>query len=379
MISILMSILAAALGFTIAFLLSRAPELRPFRLSQLIFVPLAMVSAIHLLPSPHGRYVGADLQNFAYYVGVAGFVAVLLAPNIAHYCGLALSNFLDPHDWKPSEEEIDPRPVQRLIDREQHGEALTLLDSLLKNHKATYEALLLKTRLLYHFQNVPDTLDTLLKMLPLSKSTAQRVAVMEGLMAIQNQGPRPTQSTSRERRTVRIQHELLVVPLGAKNVSVHADIPPGVYEVEPVFEGKQCWLQLAGETWGNFEMCWEAVQFSEAPPEAPIGSSNPLLAGIARMHRKIGYALAGSPDFQAQAEARELLKEANDFIRRLQWSQALPLLQKASAADPHCYEVAYRLMEATRRCEDRQNVVRTLRRVLHQSNWSENEQIMLQG
>jgi thioredoxin-like negative regulator of GroEL len=379
MISILMSILAAALGFTIAYFLSRAPELRPFRLSQLIFVPLAMVTALNLLPSAHGRYVAGDLQNFIYYVGVAGFVAVLMGPNIAHYCGLALSNFIDPHDWKPSEEEIDLRPVQRLIDREQHGEALTLLDSLLKIHKATFEALLLKTRLLYNFQNVPDTLDTLLKMLPLSKSTAQRVAVMEGLVAIQNQSPRPRQSPNRERRIVRIQHELLVLPLGAKNVAVHADIPPGVYEVEPVFEGPQCWLQLAGETWGNFEMCWDAVQIPDAPPEIAAGPTNPFLAWIASMHRKVGYALAGAPDFQAQAEARKLLKEANHFIRRLQWTQALPLLQKASACDPHCYEVAYRLMEATRRCEDRQNVTRTLRRVLHQSNWSENEQIMLQG
>ena len=385
MISILMSILAAALGFSIALFLSRAPELRPLRLSQLIFVPLAMVLAVHLLPNPHGRYVAADVQNFIPYVGVAGFVALLLSPNIAHYCGLAFTNLVDPHDWKPSEEEIELRPVQRLIDREKHAEALALLDSLLKSQKPTYEALLLKTRLLYHFQNVPETLDTLLRMLSLSKSTAQRVAVMEGIMAIAAQRPPaipcpPTaQAGGQPARRMRTQHELLLTPVGATNLSVHSEIPPGVYEVETIILGGQPWLQLVGETWGTYGMCWEAVQCPEAQPEIAAGPNHPFLAWIARMHRKIGYALSGSPDFQAQTEARKLLKEANEFIRRMQWSQALPLLQKAAACDPHCYEIAYRLVEATRRCEGREGVNRTLRRVLRQSNWSENEETMLHG
>ncbi len=379
MISILMYVLAAGLGLLIAGLLSRAPELQPLRLSQLILVPLAMVAAIHFLPAPGGRYTMGDLGNFINYLGVAGFLALLLAPNIAHYCGVALTGFVDPHDWKPSEEGIELRPVQRLIDREAHAEALLFLDTLLKEHQPTYEALLLKTRLLYHFENTSEALDTLLRMLPLSQSTGQRLAIMDGLMVIEGPCRQALNPPGPGTRRAQIQHELLLVPVGATDTTVHAEIPPGVYEVESVLGEKQRWLRLVGQEWGNFEMCWEAVQQPARRPEIAPAPSHPFLNRIARLHQIIGHALTGRPDLEGQAEAKKLLREANDFIRQQQWSQALPLLQRASACDPHCYEIAYRLIEATRRCEDEETVTRTLRRVLGQSNWSENEEIMLQG
>ena len=212
MLLILTYITIAGLGLLVAHLLSRAPELQPLRLSQLILVPAAMMAGFYLLPRHAGRYNLGDLQNFIEYLAIAGFIAMLLAPNIAFHFGAAVSNFIDPHDWTPSEEEIALRPIQKMIDRDQFQEALAELDQLLKKHKPTYEALLLKSKLLHHFSSVDETVATLLRMIPLSHSTPQQLAVMEALAAMENQLPSPSKPFVPKMRRVRICHELVLFP-----------------------------------------------------------------------------------------------------------------------------------------------------------------------
>ena len=52
-----------------------------------------MVAGFYLLPRHAGRYNLGDLQNFVEYLGIAGLVALLLAPNIAFHFGAGFSNF----------------------------------------------------------------------------------------------------------------------------------------------------------------------------------------------------------------------------------------------------------------------------------------------
>lgn len=375
MLLILTYIVIAGLGLLVAHLLSRAPELQPLRLSQLILVPTAMVGAFYLLPRHAGRYNLGDLQNFIQYLAIAGFIAMLLAPNIAFHFGAAVSNFLDPHDWTPWEEEIALRPIQKMIDRDQFQEALAELDQLLKKHKPTYEALLLKSKLLHHFSSVDETVATLLKMIPLSHSTPQQLAVMEALAAMESQLQSPAKPFVPKMRRVRICHELVLFPIEANDCSSHKAIPPGDHEVEETIHGTQRWLKLTAESWGNAEICWAAVQ-----AVAPASSSRPnrdFFGPVARMHKAISNAISGRTHFQAQAQANQLLKEAGKFIKEEDWEQALPLLQKASACDPHSYEIAYRLVQVVRHTENKENSARILREVLGQSHWTEDEQSML--
>src|ERR1039457_1588182 len=117
-------VLAAAAGVLIAHFISRAPELRTMRLSQLIFVPVAMVLAVYFLPDGSGSSAGGDIPNFVCFLGIVGFLIILLVPNLAYHCGAGLSNFLDPHDWTQAEEEIALRPIRRLIDKDEFTPAL---------------------------------------------------------------------------------------------------------------------------------------------------------------------------------------------------------------------------------------------------------------
>lgn len=95
------------------------------------------------------------------------------------------------------------------------------------------------------------------------------------------------------------------------------------------------------------------------------------------MHSPITFALKGKPRLLAQAEAAQFLKEASQFIRQEDWPAALPLLQKATACDPHRYEIAYRWVQAVRRISDDRATAVAVDKVLAQNQWSPDEQQML--
>jgi tetratricopeptide (TPR) repeat protein len=344
-------------------------------LSQLILVPIAAVGAFYLLPRHTGRPTLGDLQNFVQYLAIAGFVALLLAPNIAYYFGMGISNLLDPHDWTPFEEEIALRPIQKLIDKDNYHDALTELDQLLNKHKPTYEALLLKTKLLHHFSSVDETVKTLLEMIPLSHSIPQQLAVMEALSALESQFQSPANIIVPGMRRIHIRHELVLFPVDANDLTSYKAIPPGEYEVEETIHGTSRWLKLASENWGNSEICWEALR--ETRPATSSQPKRDVFAPITRMHQTITNAIVGRRHFEAQAQAKALLKEAGQFIRQEGWQRALPLLQKASICDPHSYEIAYRLVQVARHIGNQENSARTLREVLSQNHWSDDEQSML--
>ena len=375
MCSIFLSIIIAGVGLLIAHQLSRAEELRPLRLSQLILVPTAMVGAFYLLPRHAGRANFGDLHNFFEYLAIAGFIAALLAPNIAFYLGIGFSNIIDPQDWTPLEEEIALRPIQKMIDREQYQEALAEMDQLLKKHNPTYEALLLKSKLLHHFSSVDETVATLLKMIPLSHSTQQQLAVMEMLVTLENQHQGAACPFVPQTRRLRTRHELVLFPTGINDLSSYKTIPPGEYQLEETLNGTNRWLKLAGEGWGNAEICWVAVQ--EMRPVNSNETAGGIFAPIARMHQAITSAISGRSHFQLQAQSKELLKKATQLIKQEEWAQALPLLQKASACDPHSYEIAYRLVQTVRHTESKESSARVLREVLGRNHWSDDEQAML--
>lgn len=376
MFTAILSIIAGGVGLLLAHLLSRPVELQRLRLSQLVLVPVAMAGAVWLLPMHRGRFNLGDLQNFIQYLFIAAFLAVLLAPNIAYHVGIGFTNLIDPHDWTPLDEEIALRPIQRMIDREQYQEALAELDQLLAKHKPTYEALLLKSKLLHHFSSVDETMATLMQMIRLSNSTHQQFSVMEALATLEGELPNSAGPFIQQKRRIRIDHELLLFPEDSTNLSVHETIPPGDYDVEDAVHGTQRWYKLPGKNLGNAKMCWEAVEEKcAAKPEEP---AHKFLQPIARMHRAISDAIAGRGHFQKQAQAAKLLKEANFFIRQEDWAQSVPLLERASDCDPHSYEIAYRLMQAVRHTAGPASCARVLGRLLNQSRWSDSERAMLQ-
>jgi thioredoxin-like negative regulator of GroEL len=372
MYSILAYILVAGVAMLIVLFLNRAPELRHGRLSQLILVPGALVLALWILRQTEGR---PDYVSRIAVIGIIGFTATMLAPSIAYNFGIGLSNFLDPQDWTPAEEEIALRPIRRLIDRDQYYQALGDLDALLKKHKPTYEALLLHAKLLHHFGRVEDTAAALLKSIPLSHTTAQQLVVLELLAILEERLASPPQTPVPGTRRLRIEHELVLFQPNAADRSLHNTIPPGSYQVEETLHRQHRWLKLAEENWGNAQTCWQAVQEIQRPP--PVPQKKGFLRQIARMHQAISVALKGRPRLYSQAEAGQLLQQANQFIRREDWQGAVALLEKASACDPHRYEIAYRWVQAVRHTADARATARAVKKVLAQNQWSPNEQEML--
>jgi tetratricopeptide (TPR) repeat protein len=380
--SILAYVLAAGAGVLIAHFVSRAPELRFMRLSQLIFVPAAMVLCVYFLPDASGSSVVGGLAGFVCFLGGLGFLALLLAPNIAHLCGAGLSNLLDPQDWTPAEEEIALRPIQRLIDKNQFHPALTELDELLQKRKPTYEALLLKVKLLNHLGGWDEAVATLLRLIDLSHTAEQQLAVMEYLALLEQHQPEASGPRIASTRRIQIRHELVLfqTDAGEGTATLHKVVSPGAYKVEEILHRNRRWLKLSGENWGNAEMCWEAILANERPAAAPPKPMKGLSWRIARIHGSITAALKirRKPRREQQAEAQKLFQEAKEWIRREDWRHAVPLLQRASECDPDRYEIAYRWAQAVRHTASDATTAQVVNQVLAQSLWTEQEQDMLQ-
>ena len=297
-----------------------------------------------------------------------------MAPNLAYLFGAGVSNLVDPQNWTSDEEELALRPIHRLIDKDQFSQALNDLDELLKSHKPTYEALLIKAKLLHHFGSVDETVATLLKLIPLSHSTAQQLVVMELLEQMEEQYQDPASPFVPGMRIVEISHELVLFLMDGEKPVLHKGIAPGAYKVEEALHRNHRWLRLEGENWGNAEMCWDAVRPKQA---APTQSRKILFGPIGRLHEAITAVITRKPRRFQQAEAKELFKEAGQFIRRNDWQNAVPLLQKASARDPDHYEIAFRLIQAVRFTSGQEDTEQTVRKVLNQSRWTQHEEEMI--
>lgn len=370
--SLVAYILVAAAGLVTAFLLTALPELRRLRFTQMVFVPIGFLAAFCQLPESSDTGIGTLI---GFIVAVA-FLGILLAPNIGYCCGAALAGFLDPQDWTPAEEEIALRPIVKLIDRNRYQDAFEGLEALLKKHKPTYEALVLKTKLLNHFEHFEDAAATLFQMLPLSHSTPQQLVVMELLTGLEARlKPSPSRTPAFAPRQLRIAHELVLFQPGASDRSVHRSVPAGEYQVEEILSGRHRWLVLKGESWGNFESCWEAVEQKAQPSEAPAAGG--FLQRVAAMQESLFVAIRGKPARRVKEESAALYKEARQLLRLGNSIAALPLLQQASTADPHNYEIAYRLAQTAFQVGTSANPAGVLRKVLAQSRWTDDEERML--
>jgi thioredoxin-like negative regulator of GroEL len=383
-------IIAFVAGVAIAWFLTQAPELRTWRLFQLVLLPAIFLMMVALCQ-------GGGQPNMAGGVAMVlliVFVAFLLAPNIAYHCGVGVSNFLDPMDWTPVEE-IALRPIRRLIDKDRFYEALGDLETLLKKHKPTHEALLMYAKLLHHMGRIEDTSSALLKSLPLAHTADQQLVITQ-LLAELPAPPPAGLTASQTPRHFSIAHELIVFPPAAvrpvlrplrRSPSEGGSfseggnpqwklLPPGEYEVrESILDGR-LWFVLVGEDWGNTAACWKAVHHADEPVPPPPKKG--FLQSVARAHQAVFTAIKGRPRHHQQADANKLFKEAVQFIRREDWRSAQSLLEKANAGDPHRYEIAYRWVQAVRQNSGRPAATAALKKVLEQAQWSENEREMLQ-
>ena len=85
------------------------------------------------------------------------------------------------------------------------------MDALLNKHKPTYESLLLHAKLLHHLGRLEETAAALLLSIKLSHTTAQQLAVLELLAAIEDHLPTPPLPLTPATRRLRIQHELVLL------------------------------------------------------------------------------------------------------------------------------------------------------------------------
>lgn len=370
-------LIAVVLGIVLAYFASRAPELRPMRIAQFIFVPIGFVICEHgiQLVKVAGDEIAAVGALVVFLVGLI-FVIALLAPNIGYYIGAGFTNLIDPQDWTPEEEDIALRPIRQLIDRNNFRQALGELDVLLQKHKPTYEAVLTRARLLHYIGRADETLASLPGLIPLSNSPAQQRAVMELLPFLDEQNPPPPEPAAPGVRTVDLDHELVVFAMTDDNPRPHKVVPPGSYRVEEILHDKRRWWRIAGDNWGNAALWWEALAASNR--QKPTPAKKGFLRRIAAMQQAIGAKFKRKSHAQLLEESKQLFKEAHPFIQKGDWQNALPLLQKASACNPDNYEIAYRWAQAVRLTSGAAAANQTINRVLQQSQWTRNQQEMLE-
>jgi thioredoxin-like negative regulator of GroEL len=367
---LLMIPLSFALGAGAGVLTGRCftcvPELRAKTFSQLVLVVGGLALCIYV--SSFGGFA-----TFTYFLAVVGYVLMVVGRNLSHLGASGLIGFLDRQDWTPAEEKIALRPIRLLIDKENYRQALGELDALFKKHKPTYEAVLIKAKLLHHVGRVDEARAALPGLIALSSSTPQQLAVMEMLAFLDENHPEPPKSPAPGTRRIEIYHDLVLFRTNGDEVPLRKEIPPGAYEVGEIIHRNRLWLKLAGEDFGHAAICWEAILAANRPVVAPPNTGSP----IDRMKRAIAIAILGKPRKQLMTESKDYFRDAKEFIRHEDWQSAVPLLQKASAADPERFEIAYRWAEAVRRTSNDATTAQIVDQVLQQSQWSKSEEDML--
>ena len=167
----------AALGLSLGYFLTRAPELRHWRVAEMTAIPGLLLGIWRMSPA-NGLPTAAG--GGAIYVLIA-VLAFVLAPVISHHLSVGFENFLFRANWTRAGEEIHLRPIRRLIDEDQFHEALRELNELLEKHPATYEAALLKAKLLYHIGGVEETAAALTQLIGQCQTVEQQLGAMDAL------------------------------------------------------------------------------------------------------------------------------------------------------------------------------------------------------
>jgi len=364
----IVAVLPGAAGATLAHFLSRAPELARMRRIQMVCVPVVVVLGCALLPGAGAATIG-DVARLPAFVLTMFVLAILIAPSIAFHCGASFVNFIDPQNWTPSKEDIALNPIRKLIERDRHREALDELERLLQTHEPSYEALLLKTKLLFHFSSHCAAVVTLLEMIRLSRTPAQQMAVMESLHVLENDFGCVAMPRMAESPTVfSVDHELILFDTQVCDLSQHETILPGSYEVDEVIQGHVRWLKLKGSGWGNQLACWEGAQ----KPAAAAGNWRGDLAKMAVPEQRTPRPVL------AQAKARELKKRAIGLMQEERWEEAVATLHRAFHCDPGNHEIAYRLMDAARHRGSELEMQELLEEVVKSGSWTEQELELLE-
>ncbi len=366
--------MVAGAGLLLAWFLTRAPELRFLRLAQFIFLPISFVAALAVLPEPSGHASVEDIGAFVMFLGIMGFIIILIVPNVSHLLGAAVCDLLETNDWSSENEEITLKPVQRLIDKDRYQDAFEELEALLKQYKPSFNALLLKAKLLNQFQRYNEVEAALLQMLRLSGTARQQLTVIELLASLEAHQKGVLERPEPGRRPWRINRPLVLVKTGSADFSDYKEIPAGEYAVEEAANGRRCWLVLPGEPWGNAKACWEAVRETGRMRSAV---KKGFFYHVARTQGRLAQAIRGKSWRQARADSRATQAEADRFIRAGNWTSAMPLLQKASDDAPDNYEIAYRLVQAARLTSVHPDSDAVLKKVLTQSRWTEDQERML--
>ena len=373
--SIFSYIVAAGAGVLIPLFISRDPELRLWRIAQLVILPPGLMLCVYLPPTA--------LMIFRLVLTV---MALLVAPSIVHTLTAGMFNAMDPQDWTSENEEIALRPIRQLVAKGQPMQALTDLEELLAKHKPTYEARMLHAKLLSQLGRANETEAALLSLIDLCRTTEQQLMVMEQIASLENPHQPSPKPSGHGARRIQIRHELVLFQTSGGPSALHKEIQSGAYEVEEISHGNRRWLKLKGEDWGNAEMCWEAVRTGASSPVgaspaiAPPAGASPkksLVGEIGRVFRAI-TAIKGKSRVELQGEAQRLFQGANDLIRRNNdWQNALALLQKASVCDPERYDIAYRWVQAVRHTADDAATAQAISQVLKQEEWTEDQKAML--
>lgn len=355
--------LGAGMGGLVTRVLNCAPEHRTRHLVQLALVVVGAGLSIYVSSL-------AGFQMITCTLVAVGFLLMLLVPNLSQLAGTTFFSLIDRPDWTPEDEEIALRPIRLLIDRDNYRQALGELDELLQKRKPTYEAILIRAKLLHHIGRIDEAEADLHRLIRLSHSTPQQEAVMDMLLFIEKNRIPPLETPLAARGgpgRIEINHELILLQISGEDPAARKVIPPGCYEIERVLQRQQQWLKLKSENWGNWAACWRAVEGPVAAATAAETAPQPGFLGIKFKPERRKLAL----------DAKELFKQAGPFIRSGDWPQARPLLERAARAEPDKYEYAYRWLESVRHTSDHVATAKTLSLILEQSQWSASEETML--
>ena len=144
---IILTLAGAGLGYA-----ATIPQvLRKLRRLDVVILPVVICSFYAAWARVSLSATDRVLSALLVLLAAAG-LAMTIAPSVAWYFSRQKENFVARLDGTAIDEDEGLKPVRELVEADKYEEACRLLESLLKNHRATFPALLLMTQLYHHLK-----------------------------------------------------------------------------------------------------------------------------------------------------------------------------------------------------------------------------------
>ena len=274
------------IGIVLGFLATWPYKLRLLRPAQMLLLPILLCCTCRAWLKFGPSFADKALSGVILLATGIGLI-VTLAPNLIWLIRTLTQHSVFRLEGRYIDEEDHLQPIRNLAEAGQYEEACNRLETLLKSHRADFNALHLLVQIYHQLKKNKRAEQCLLFMLRSASTDEERLAssrlynqITTASLVCQD-GPKLSSNDNQKLAMVRsiiIRKSIPLFRTEGENSDEHTFFGHGTYSVvripNPINQKGPAWLKLSAEPWGTAEACWEAAN-SEVKRSAPTTTLQP--------------------------------------------------------------------------------------------------------